>query len=205
MKTNQSGRSMVEMLGVLAIIGVLSVGGIAGYSKAMNKYKLNKFVDQLSNIISGIITSYSGTGSLQGLDNATVKKLGLVPESMYESDSNAPKNSWGGYINFAASSQSLGYTTIYYDGIFYVQTNKIPKDVCITLLTADWGSNLHGMGSISDSARPMPSVNPDAAATETYAKSGDETYPTPFSMVRAEQVCSANPSTGMNLFWYFKI
>ena len=31
----QSGRSMVEMLGVLAIIGVLSVGAIAGYSKAI--------------------------------------------------------------------------------------------------------------------------------------------------------------------------
>ena len=28
---NQNGRSMIEMLGVLAIIGVLSVGGIAGY------------------------------------------------------------------------------------------------------------------------------------------------------------------------------
>jgi len=28
-KKNQSGRSMVEMLGVLAIIGVLSVGGIS--------------------------------------------------------------------------------------------------------------------------------------------------------------------------------
>ena len=37
-----AGRSMVEMLGVLAIIGVLSVGAIAGYSKAMMKYKLNK-------------------------------------------------------------------------------------------------------------------------------------------------------------------
>lgn len=32
---SQSGRSMVEMLGVLAIIGVLSIGGIAGYSRAM--------------------------------------------------------------------------------------------------------------------------------------------------------------------------
>ena len=32
---NQSGRSMVEMLGVLAIIGVLSIGGIAGYRAAM--------------------------------------------------------------------------------------------------------------------------------------------------------------------------
>ena len=31
MKNNQSGRSMVEMLGVLAIIGVLSAGGLAGY------------------------------------------------------------------------------------------------------------------------------------------------------------------------------
>ena len=31
------GRSMIEMLGVLAIVGVLSVGGIAGYSKAMEK------------------------------------------------------------------------------------------------------------------------------------------------------------------------
>ncbi len=27
----QCGRSMIEMLGVLAIIGVLSIGGIAGY------------------------------------------------------------------------------------------------------------------------------------------------------------------------------
>ena len=36
------GRCMVEMLGVLAIIGVLSVGAIAGYGKAMFKYKLNR-------------------------------------------------------------------------------------------------------------------------------------------------------------------
>ncbi len=32
-----SGRSMLEMIGVLAIIGILNVGGIAGYSKAMEK------------------------------------------------------------------------------------------------------------------------------------------------------------------------
>ncbi len=40
--TNENGRSMVEMLGVLAIIGVLSVGGIAGYTMAMNKYRANE-------------------------------------------------------------------------------------------------------------------------------------------------------------------
>ncbi len=41
---SQSGRSMVEMLGVLAIIGVLSIGGIAGYTMAMNRYKANELL-----------------------------------------------------------------------------------------------------------------------------------------------------------------
>ena len=42
---SQSGRSMVEMLGVLAIIGVLSVGGIAGYSLSMRRHRANGVVD----------------------------------------------------------------------------------------------------------------------------------------------------------------
>ena len=44
---NESGRSMVEMLGVLAIIGVLSIGGIAGYTMAMNKYQANEIVNAI--------------------------------------------------------------------------------------------------------------------------------------------------------------
>ncbi len=51
----ENGRSMVEMLGVLAIIGVLSVGAIAGYSKAMMKYKLNKQTEQVSTILRALI------------------------------------------------------------------------------------------------------------------------------------------------------
>ena len=42
---SQSGRSMVEMLGVLAIIGVLSVGGIAGYSLSMRRHRANTIID----------------------------------------------------------------------------------------------------------------------------------------------------------------
>ena len=45
---NQSGRSMVEMLGVLAIIGVLSVGGIAGYKMAMDQILENKILNLIS-------------------------------------------------------------------------------------------------------------------------------------------------------------
>ena len=47
-KKSQSGRSMVEMLGVLAIIGVLSVGGIAGYTLSMRKHRANGVADLAS-------------------------------------------------------------------------------------------------------------------------------------------------------------
>ena len=50
----EKGRSMVEMLGVLAIIGVLSVGAMSGYAKAMFKYKLNKQAEQMNMVINAI-------------------------------------------------------------------------------------------------------------------------------------------------------
>ena len=43
-RKEEQGRSMVEMLGTLAIIGVLSVGGIAGYTYGMNKYYANELL-----------------------------------------------------------------------------------------------------------------------------------------------------------------
>ncbi len=43
----QSGRSMIEMLAVLAIIGVLTVGGIAAYSFAVTKHRANQIYNQV--------------------------------------------------------------------------------------------------------------------------------------------------------------
>lgn len=48
---SQSGRSMVEMLGVLAIIGVLSIGGIAGYTMAMNRFRANEILDTAAKLV----------------------------------------------------------------------------------------------------------------------------------------------------------
>ncbi len=43
----ENGRSMTEMLGVLAIIGVLSVGAIAGYSYGMDRYRANETINDI--------------------------------------------------------------------------------------------------------------------------------------------------------------
>ncbi|MBR4927331.1 MAG: hypothetical protein IKY98_03285 [Alphaproteobacteria bacterium] len=47
LKSASSGRSMVEMLGVLAVVGVLSIGGIMGYSYGMDKYRANETTNQI--------------------------------------------------------------------------------------------------------------------------------------------------------------
>ncbi len=47
-KNAETGRSMVEILGVLAIIGVLSIGGIYGYTFAMDKYRANDIVYEVN-------------------------------------------------------------------------------------------------------------------------------------------------------------
>ena len=59
----ESGRSMVEMLGVLAIIGVLSVGGIAGYTTAMRSHRANEIVNATSMLYMMGISSNGGEGN----------------------------------------------------------------------------------------------------------------------------------------------
>ncbi len=75
--TNENGRSMVEMLGVLAIIGVLSIGGIAGYTMAMNKYKANEIMAAASQCMIMARSANAGEGGTVtcanvGVSNANV-------------------------------------------------------------------------------------------------------------------------------------
>lgn len=89
-KPNQSGRSMVEMLGVLAIIGVLSVGSIAGYSKAMQKYKMNKYALAYNTLLNDLLDmknnlaknggELTSSGSTVHYYGDFFKKLNMIPE-----------------------------------------------------------------------------------------------------------------------------
>ena len=94
-KNAQSGRSMIEMLGVLAIIGVLSVGGIAGYSKAMMKYRINKTIEQITLIAGNVRAFWGPQGNYEGADCSS--KDGTCPASGCQCyDYNAGKSAYNG-------------------------------------------------------------------------------------------------------------
>ena len=86
----QCGRSMIEMLGVLAIIGVLSVGGIQGFSKAMETYQSHKQLEQINSLIYHILElrdtfkqdyRNQSTTRINGLMGA-INALGYLPDDM---------------------------------------------------------------------------------------------------------------------------
>lgn len=85
---NESGRSMVEMLGVLAIIGVLSIGGIAGYTMAMNRYRANEIIDTASKTAIIAMTSNAGVGGDANISNlgSNIKVPCIKADGDIESD-----------------------------------------------------------------------------------------------------------------------
>ena len=76
-KKAQFGRSMIEMLGVLAIIGVLSIASISGYTKAMDQYNWNKALDQWNALI-GLINRYRTELFIYN-SSAELDRINLIP------------------------------------------------------------------------------------------------------------------------------
>ncbi len=140
----QSGRSMIEMLGVLAIIGVLSVGGIAGYSKAMTKFKTNKVADNVAMIVTNIRTLYAQQKDYSGLNNYTAVQMGVVPDELVSTLTGQNQtliNAFLGNVEInAANAKGLDATSAGTAKAFTVKFSGLSKEACVTLATNDWGS-----------------------------------------------------------------
>ena len=140
--TEESGRSMVEMLGVLAIVGVLSIGGIAGYSKAMAKYKINKTLDQLSMIITNIRTTFGNQSSYRGLTTANAITYEIVGNDLTQGSTSKITNAFNDDVTLAAlqedNSTECGEDDTYCPA-FKITFEGLPKTACGVVASSDWG------------------------------------------------------------------
>lgn len=136
MNSCQQGRSMIEMLGVLAIVGVLSVGGIAGYSKAMEKAKNNMLISQVSELTMNIRSLYTSQHSFKGLSNETLIKTGFVPHEMLDMTTSPSSitHAYGGEVIVYASNIPNGLKNA-----FEIYFTGISRSSCIILSTMEWG------------------------------------------------------------------
>ena len=193
---SQHGRSMIEMLGVLAIVGVLSMGGVAGYSKAMGKFRVNRASDQISQLAQNIRTLYLGQRKYSDLTETVIKKSHLAPEEMYEDTSSLSLvNPFGGSVWVGTS----GKKSLTDSRAFVIYSYNIPQEACIEILTQDWGtgttSGLIAFGAADTStANALFGCSNDSGGTRC-SKAGV------MSVAQAVGICTNEVSNG--IMWKF--
>ena len=219
MRVNESGRSMIEMLGVLAIIGVLSVGGIAGYSKAMNKFKTNKIADNVSMIVTNIRTLYAQQNDYVGLNNSTAIQMGVIPDELgTDATSGTLTNAFQGTVLIdAAQSGNTGAP----NKAFVLTMNGLSREACVSLATNDWGSGysagliglrVTGAAATNDAAvtgttNLQVNCNGSGTGSPTYACAGaaasGTNVPTPLNVAKAATACACGTANVCSITWKF--
>lgn len=124
---NEKGRSMIEMLGVLAIIGVLTVGGLNIIGRSKQMHEIGQLISEVSKVAM------------------TAKKLACEYDTEY-----------GSYTLYLYKSEAYSDELEYEDGkfigpmeaeisitgdmsTFVVSVSGLSEDACIQLAASDWG------------------------------------------------------------------
>ena len=151
----QSGRSMVEMLGVLAIIGVLSVGAIAGYSKAMMKYKLNKYSEQMNTVINAIARNVHSFDNIYSQNNVATSlvqyfvKMGEIPTEMVTSNPEYLRDIFGMRWAIVMSSDSKGILLSSYDTPSTKSADELERCRTFIILAKENSGNINRLNTVS--------------------------------------------------------
>lgn len=159
LKRNEKGRSMIEMLGVLTIIGVLSVGGLHVINRMQDEQKSTRMVSELSEL-----ARYAKKMACQ-------YDSGYSDYTIYLYKQNAYPGTWSFDKQNTKFTGVLGttYSISSADGKLTVTVGKLPEEFCMRLATSDWGGpQSSGFLSIS--------LNND----ETPVKANSAQYPMSF-------------------------
>ena len=167
---NQSGRSMIEMLGVLAIIGVLSAGGIAGYTMAMATFKTNKAMDMIQIVSAQAKQIYNS--DYTGISAANMFKLGYLSSEYIKpgtANTAAPVgwSPFGTEVTIAQSAHDVG------QGTFTISVPDVPTASCVKLVQSYWGDTTFfvrlKVGTTEAVNASSPLTNANAAITACSA------------------------------------
>ncbi len=150
---NESGRSMIEMLGVLAIMGVITIGAIGMIAMAMNTQKRTTVNDEVIQMVTQVRTLLGGYDDFSNIDNSTI--FGAIGMSN--------KNPYGGTYELATDSANPRQ--------FVVTINGLPKSECEYFVTMAWtGSVGHTMNGTSGATGNCNDANGNNVVHITYGE-----------------------------------
>jgi len=116
----ESGRSMIEMVGVLAIMGMLTATAFALISLGINRQKQARVTDDVVTIVSGVRSLLGDYDDFSNIDNSTI----------FAAMSVSDQNPYGGTYELAVNTANTRQ--------FVVKINGLSKSDCEALVTKAW-------------------------------------------------------------------
>ena len=126
---HESGRSMIEMIGVLAIMGIITAGAFVLISTAINTQKRSRVTDDVTAIVSGVRSLLGEYDDFSNIDNSTI--FGAISMSN--------KNPYGGTYELSVNPLD--------NRQFIVKVTGLSKSDCEGLVTKAWFDSVGYMSS----------------------------------------------------------
>jgi hypothetical protein len=120
----ESGRSMIEMIGVLAIMAIITAGAFALISTAFHTQKRARVTDDVANIVTGVRSLLGEYDDFSNIDNSTI--FGAIAVSN--------KNPYGGTYELAVDASNPRR--------FVVSINGLSKSDCESLKIKAWTDSI---------------------------------------------------------------
>ena len=139
LNTEDTGRSMTEMLGTLAVIGVLSVAGITGYQYAMNYYRANQVVNEL-NLLRNELQIKMANGNQELILGSPYDTGEEVGEGHLQSNA-----TYG--FTYDCGDGNSGVSDCRDETGFYMEVKEVPEEICRPLRRMV--ENLSGLENLS--------------------------------------------------------
>lgn len=140
---SEKGRSMIEMLGVLAIIGVLTVGSLSIIGKARQQYTITQILSETTTLASNARKMTCDYDSDYGSYTNMLYRSDAYPDGVTVEKDNGKATKF-----ILTSDTELAIESVNDNAAFQVILSNIPSPACVAVMTADWNSN----GLISASA-----------------------------------------------------
>ncbi len=122
-KKRESGRTMIEMLGVLAIIGVLTVGSIGLYSIAMRNMKRSTVIQDVQLLVQEIRSLYANAIDYSDINNGVIMALQM-----------AERNPFGGGYELMSNQQD--------ETSFEIHVTGMSKENCMYFKIYNWNDSV---------------------------------------------------------------
>lgn len=178
-KENEQGYTMMEVISVLAIIGVLAASAAKLVGNMFDRYKASRVADQIVEMQKVINRRYVAEGNYSNLSAET-----LIEEKLLSGDMRSDDKIVHAYGDVEVIGGAVSFQVVY---------KTLPYNVCVTLANLNW---------IVQDSSDLVSLDINGSKYEWPAAAENVQRQLPMDINRAMAVCSRDKDN--TITWEFQ-